>query len=76
MKCNLKKNDFFPFGKHKCESIESVARNDPEYIVWFNDNIAYYQIEESVVEAAETALNVMFRNHMHNKIRKMQRLYR
>lgn len=71
---NLKKNDFFPFGKHKCESIEDVAKKDPEYIVWFNDNIAHYHIEESVVKAAENAINTMFRHEMYNKIRAIKRL--
>lgn len=69
-------SDQFPFGKHKGETIESVVKTDPEYVLWFSDNIICYDIEKSALEAAKSAIDTMFRNYMHNRIRNLQRLYR
>ncbi len=41
--------DHFPFGKHKGKLVALVVKEDPNYVIWWNEAIVRFPIEPSVV---------------------------
>lgn len=39
------------FGKHKGETVDSVAENDPAYLVWAHENIDWFKLTKEQYEA-------------------------
>jgi len=50
----------FPFGKHKGKLVALVAKEDPNYVVWWNSSVTRFSIEPAVV--LEARKNYQHRN--------------
>lgn len=36
----------FTFGKYKGQSIESVIKSNPNYVLWANDNVSFFTLSD------------------------------
>jgi hypothetical protein len=54
-------DDTFPFGKYKEETVKTVLRVNPSYIVWWDTTISAYPIPKDLVEEAEERMEQMKR---------------
>lgn len=52
VKPTLDMEDKFPFGKYRGETVESVLDDDPQYILWWDENVTQYNIRKSIVRSA------------------------
>ena len=43
----------FPFGKHKGKPVAEVVKINPEYVIWFQDNITKYRVAAHLYEEAK-----------------------
>lgn len=55
----LTENSTFPFGKHEGETVGFVLDDNPDYIMWWDDEVESPCIRPSLVISAEMALEEM-----------------
>ncbi|MCK9416427.1 exonuclease domain-containing protein [Candidatus Dojkabacteria bacterium] len=48
----------FPFGKYKGQSVSSMIDDDPQYVIWWNENVEKFSgFDDSVIEEANQIIN-------------------
>lgn len=52
VKPTLGMEDKFPFGRHAGKKVEDILEDDPQYILWFDENVTQYHLDQTIVRAA------------------------
>ena len=56
------------FGKYKGKSIATILSADPSYLVWCNENIDWFELDDNVLTEA---IDASFKERMSGYVRKM-----
>jgi hypothetical protein len=51
---NVKKGltDVVTFGKYKDRTVEELLEEDPDYLIWVDEHVDFFPLEQEVVDAA------------------------
>lgn len=52
-KTKLNKEYIFTFGKHKSHDLGYVANYEPCYVLWANENISWFKVEQDIIDECE-----------------------
>ena len=56
--------DQFPIGRHKYVTVASVFESDPNYLIWFRDNVDDYaftdEVNETIIDWEDGILGLKF----------------
>lgn len=67
--------DVMNFGKHKGWTVEQVLNRKPDYLLWAQDAIEWFEVDDSILEAAAEKVEGK-RGDNNNRTRPVDELFR